>query len=1009
MTMKLKQLIITACAFVPMALAAQPVIHGIEVPAFLERGVQMYGNQNYIGAIDQLNHLTENLPADDNDLERAEFYKALSAFELDDTGNLETLRDFLDEYPFSRYAPLIQMRIGDYYFYRGDYKDALVNYSQLSPKSLDLDADEDLRYRMAYSHLQLGRWSDARELYDALENTRRYRDASNFYQAYIDYAQGDYDSALERFSQVDRTGALGYQAQYYLAQIYYAKNNYSRVLELGNTLIEDNANDYFMPEIHRLVGESYYHTGDIPSAKRHLTNYLTTTEDPVVRSSAYILGLINYDSHDLKGAAQAMSQVTGEDDALAQSANLYLGQCHLANGDLDKAAMAFEKAARMRHDPKVRETAFYNYAITQSQGGRTPFNNSIDMFEQFLNDYPTSTYKSNVENYLYDAYLTTSDYERALESISHIKNPGQKVLAAKQNVLYNLGVQELSNDRPKGAREYFNQAIALGKLDAKAYNESHLWLGEALYRTGDYAGAEKSLKKFIEATSTSNDNYGIAQYNLGYALFQQRKYSDAVKAFQAAIKSDRLEKDITTDAYNRLGDTRYYTQDLAGADKAYTQAMSMGNNSEADYSLFQRARMAGLQKDYAQQATLLASLVQQYPQSALVPAAMLERGNALANQGNNSEAVAALDQLIAKYPSSAEARYAMLQQANIYQNSGNADKAEKAYRNLITKYPTSEEAADALDDLKLIAAEKGELAELSNFLKGIKGAPQLDISEAERLTFEAAERILIEDNGKTDKMESYLSQYPRGAYVGKAHYYLGRKYYDTGKLDAALKEIDTALDMGDDAGYAEDALAIKSAILVKKGRGAEAIEVYRTLAAKASTDDNKIIAQMGLMRAAKQSKQWKEALKAANTLLNQGGLNSEEEKEVKLARAMANSQLGNVAQAQTDLEALANDTRNEYGAQAAYELALLKYNAGNLAGAETALNKFIDSGTPHSYWLAKGYILLADVYYKQGNKQDAIEYLTSLKQNYPGREGEIFNEIDSRLSKWTTTTKKKRN
>ena len=102
--------------------------------------------------------------------------------------------------------------------------------------------------------------------------------------------------------------------------------------------------------------------------------------------------------------------------------------------------LAFENAANMRWDNNVRETAFYNYAISQSQGGRTPFNKSIDMFEQFLNEYPNSAYYSNVENYLIDAYNTTSDYDKALRSINNIKNPSDKVLQAKQSVLYHKGV-----------------------------------------------------------------------------------------------------------------------------------------------------------------------------------------------------------------------------------------------------------------------------------------------------------------------------------------------------------------------------------------------------------------------------------------------------------------------------------------------------------------------------------------------------------------------------------------
>ena len=47
--------------------------------------------------------------------------------------------------------------------------------------------------------------------------------------------------------------------------------------------------------------------------------------------------------------------------------------------------------------------------------------------------------------------------------------------------------------------------------------------------------------------------------------------------------------------------------------------------------------------------------------------------------------------------------------------------------------------------------------------------------------------------------------------------------------------------------------------------------------------------------------------------------------------------------------------------------------------------------------LAKGFLLLSDIYAKQGKTADAIDYLQSLRTNYPGKEKEIFDAIDSRL------------
>jgi TolA-binding protein len=110
--------------------------------------------------------------------------------------------------------------------------------------------------------------------------------------------------------------------------------------------------------------------------------------------------------------------------------------------------------------------------------------------------------------------------------------------------------------------------------------------------------------------------------------------------------------------------------------------------------------------------------------------------------------------------------------------------------------------------------------------------------------------------------------------------------------------------------------------------------------------------------------------------------------------------MGNTKDAETAFRTLAKDPNSEYGAQASYELSRMQYEMGNFNGAEQTINALIDAGTPHNYWLGKSFLTLADVYYKQGNVTQAREYLQSLKSNYPGKEKDIFNEIDSRLNKW---------
>jgi len=998
--MKIKNILLSIGVALPLTMAAQPVVMNSGAQGFLERGKGMFNSRNYVGAIDQLNHATR-LGLTGSAQEEAEFYIALSKFERAERGDLDALIDFIESHPSSELSQWAQIKVGDYYFYRGDWNNALLSYSLVRDGALDGDRQEDLVYRRAYSNLRLGNYERADQQYNSLAHSKRYGQATVFYHAYIDYANGDYDNAMAKFTDIaagsKKIGDLAYQAGYYITQIRFHNKEYNRVISGGQQLLSEEENDYFSAELNRIVGESYYHTGNNSLARKFITEYLNDPQGDPYRTAGYVMGVLDFKAADYAQAIQHMSIATEEDDALAQSANLYIGQSKLKLNDINGAARAFELAAKANHNQSVRETAFYNYALSQSQGARTPFDKSIDMFEQFLNDYPKSKYKEDVEGHLVDAYMSTTDYTKALNSINHIKNPGEKVKKAKQYVLYNLGVQSLSNNKTNDAITYLKEAVDLGNKDKTIYNESRLWLAEAQYRAGKYKEASDNQQAYVKQAGTSGSNYGIAQYNLGYSLYQQRKYADALKAFENAASSKQLDDQMLGDTYNRMGDTYYYTQNYTAAQESYAKAMEADKTAPRDYSMYQMGIMMALNKQFDQAVNQMDLLLKECPTSSLAPQAMFEKANAQAAMNAGKDAVATYKSVVKNYPKSNEARKALIQMAIVDKNMDNIDAAIEAYKQVIKEYPTSDEAQAAAEDMKLIYADRGELAQFDKFLNGIKDAPKLDVNEVDRLTFEAAEKAAIDDNPSITRMQEYLTNYPNGAYTAKAKYYIARYNYFKGKYKDALTGLDEALKAGEDASFAEDALSMRSDILMRQGKYADALKAYTELAEKSSSEDNRMMAQMGAMRASKAMGNWNEVKSAAAALLEKGGLNAAEEREVTMNRAIANANLGNTAEAQEDFTRLAKDTQSEQGAQASYELANMQFKAGNLKDAEKTINQFIDAGTPHSYWLAKSFILLSDIYIKQGKYADARDYLLSLKSNYPGNEKEILEAVESRL------------
>ena len=58
--------------------------------------------------------------------------------------------------------------------------------------------------------------------------------------------------------------------------------------------------------------------------------------------------------------------------------------------------------------------------------------------------------------------------------------------------------------------------------------------------------------------------------------------------------------------------------------------------------------------------------------------------------------------------------------------------------------------------------------------------------------------------------------------------------------------------------------------------------------------------------------------------------------------------------------------------------------------------RHINVSTPHSYWLARSFVLLADVYMQSEKYIEAKQYLISLKQSYQAKD-DIAAMIEERL------------
>ncbi|MCH5328991.1 MAG: tetratricopeptide repeat protein [Coprobacter sp.] len=963
----------------------------------LERGIELFDARNYAGCIDLLTRF-KSLSSDADAIREADFRIAASAYYRNDADAVRLLQRFVRTYPGAPQRAEAELLSGNWYFFAGEYASASACYERLDIGELVPSQQGEYLFRKGVSYLKTDRPGLARPCFSALSAVGRdYRDAARFYTAYIQYAEGRYDEALPGFLAVPPDSEYGSPALYYITQIHFKNGAYARAVETGEGLLSKGGVPEFGTELYRVLGESCAYLGDDARTVDYLSRYVQQADVPL-RSSLYRLGVAHYRLGDYPAATEELRRVTAETDGLMQSAYLYLGQCGLKTGDRKGASMCFDMASQYDFDRQIQETALYNYALCLHETSQSPFGESVTVFEKFLNLFPSSRYADRINDCLVDVYFNTHNYRAALTSIEKIKKPDSKILKAKQRICFELGTEALINAQPDRAESWLTQAIALGNYDPEVKAQACFWRGECRYRKGEYDRAATDYRAYLSTTGERGKPiYALARYDLGYAYFKQHRFAQALEEFRRyAGNPVPGNAAVAADACARIGDCLYSSRQYGAAESEYARAVSM-YPATGDYALFQQAFMSGLQKRYGEKITTLDRLLSVYPRSEYADDAVFEQGLTFLLLQNTDGAIQSFDRVIREWPQSAAARKAGVQLGMIYFNGNRLDESITAYKRVVSYYPGSEEARIAVDDLKSVYIEKNDVASYAAFLRSLNGTVAYEVSEIDSLSYLAAERAFMQspDRASVQSLTSYLQSFPDGAFAVQAHYYAGSFYFDNGQYDEAWREL-TEVRRHTDSPFEEDALSKMAEIKYVTARYAEALPLYRTLESKASSGETRVAARLGVLRCARQTGNTAETLAAANRLLADGKLSPDVAGEARFARAMASAESGATDDAVADLTLLAADPRTACGAEASYRLAQLRFDRSELAEAEAVVNQLIETGTPHAYWLARSFVLLADIHMARNDNFQARQYLLSLRNNYTAQD-DIEGLISSRL------------
>lgn len=875
----------------------------------------------------------------------------------------------------------------------GDFDAAYAEYGAIDTRSLSPRMSGVLCLRRGLCAYETAHPDVAKECFTEAIRFEETRSDAHFYLGILAFDADDYDEALAQFALVNRAVPPGSSVPYYITEIDFARGSWAKALS-GARAIMQNGPDGDNPELLRIAGESLYRLGNESEALGYLKRYIAAEPEPEP-SALYIVGVAAYAEGDYARALELLNPVAeNASDAMQQSAYLFIGQALMQQGDNSAAMLAFDKASAMEADPDVREAAYYNYAVAKVGGGAVPFKSSSTTLEEFLRRYPSGAYSSRVAALLAEGYMADKDYKTALARLETVRHPSNRILATKQRVLYCLAWEALQAGRNAEAENYLNKAAAISAGGREVSTEIGLLQGRMLAAKGMHGEAIDYFRNYLDRSAASSSNRDVARYSLAYALYSTGQSAGAEKEFRtlAATVTDNA---MLADVNNRLGDLRYASDDFKGAADYYRKAFD-ASPATGDKALFNQARMLGYMRDYSGKLDALDRFGKLFPNSMLMPDAMLETSQAQISLGRNTDAIATYRAIIDGYPTMAAGRRAYLQLALTLLDMNRRDEATETYRNVVQMYPSSPEAAQAASLLKSIYMEDGRGDEYLAFMRTVNNAPKIDAEEAEDISYETAMRAYA-NTGNTQALENFIDAYPQSLKVPSmlaAMLEKARKDDDSERAVALAARI---LERYPDSDASEVAMEVKAKALYDADKLPEALDMWQALEKRTSDADRANVARMGALRAAHDMGRDELAVSKADAIAEDGA-STEMMREAMYIKAMSLEALGRTDEAMSVLERLGADASDLFGAKSAFRVAELLFESGDAKRALEKTNSFVQSGSPHHYWVARGFILLSDIYKAEGKDFEAREYLEALRENYPGTETDILVMIETRLN-----------
>ncbi len=839
----------------------------------------------------------------------------------------------LESYPESTYADQALFFRGESLYLQGKRPEAAEVYKKLVQDFPDSNLRADGLYALGVTLEELGQFADAGSTYDQLLTSfpdSKLKDEVKMRKAETLMQTNQLADAEKQFAEVAQTAdfANADHALYRQATCVARQERFEEAGALFGSLPTKFAQSRYLHEAKMAAGRAYFRAEKTDEAARWFDETITNAESPHRPEAAHWRARLYLKTNQASDAAQLIEEQLKlpEIDKSPFYVNLLLDQADALHEIPERKAETvdlYAKLAEQFPQHTVAPQALYNAAYGALE--EKNYQRGVELANKFVEAYPTHRLIPDVKHVAAECQLQLGDTAAAADTFSQLTKDGE--------------------GREEAGQWQLRQAVAL--YAEKKYTE-------VLAALATHA---KSLK--------TPDEQAEAFFLTGMSHVALQQWDAANEALSKSMEAQPRWRQADETLLN-LARLRRRLKDLPGATATAERLIREFPESplldQAHYRLAEFQYAAGKFKDSIANYQLV---LKNWPQSPVTPFVLYGMGWAQIKSSELAPAIESFTRLLDSFPNHQLVTQSLYARALARQQSGQFDAAITDIAAFTAKNPARRELSDGRYVEAICLVGKKDYAAAVKVLQQIvtqdASYPNLD-----KVLYELAwaQKSLKDDAGAVAAFKLLTDKQPNSALAAEAFYHQAEAEYDASRYKEAIRAYEQARDriqssnpdLGEKvlyklgwsqyqaadypaaqatfarqaADYPEgslrgDAFFMQGECLFKQEKHEEALAMYRQASQlPLSSEQITTLTYLHAGQAAGQKSEWRESYQWLAALA-QKYPQSPYLMQIAYELAVAQQNLGNVAEATRLFGSVADRSSGELAARARFMLGEVHY------------------------------------------------------------------------------------